>query len=203
MSIYVTPVTSSLMIQLVLMVEILGVTTTPKDMVPWDVSEAISKGLGIQRQAVTPAKPHGGVNGHMTANMPVLVRRVWMGWESLRERLEALLVQSGGAELVLLLASRPWMVWRSPQLPPLVRMDTELFPTPRTLGLSSPCWILVHRVSLGHWWVGSLDSDPPPSQKGPLPGTPPHWRRRGTTSPPPSTPSHSQLVGMAPLQQMD
>ena len=31
-------------------------------------SEAISKGSGIWRQAVTPAKPHGGVNGHMTAN---------------------------------------------------------------------------------------------------------------------------------------
>ena len=68
MSIYVTPVTSSLMMQLILMVEILGVTTTPMDMVPWGVSEAISRGSDIQRQAVTPAKPCSGVVGHMTAN---------------------------------------------------------------------------------------------------------------------------------------
>ena len=53
MSIYVTPVASSLMMQLILMVEILGVTTTPMGMVPWGTSEAISKGSGIQRQAVT------------------------------------------------------------------------------------------------------------------------------------------------------
>ena len=38
------------------------------DMVPWGVSEAISKGSGIQRQAVNPAKPHGGVDVYMTAN---------------------------------------------------------------------------------------------------------------------------------------
>ena len=121
-----------------------------------------------------------------------------MGWGSSREGLEALLVQSGGVELVLLLALRPWMVWRSPQQPPLVRMDAELLYTSRTLGLSSPCQILVHRVSWGYQWVGSPDSDPPPSWEGPLPGTTPNQRRRGTTSPPPSTPSCSWLVGVAP-----
>ena len=68
MSIYVTPVASSLMMQLVLMVEIPGVATTPIDMVPWGASEAISKGSGICRQAVFPAKLHSGVDGHMTAN---------------------------------------------------------------------------------------------------------------------------------------
>ena len=68
MSIYVTPVASSLMMLLVLMVEIPGVTTTLMDRVPWGASEAISNGSGVHRQAVTPAKLHGGVVGHMTAN---------------------------------------------------------------------------------------------------------------------------------------
>ena len=68
MYIYVTPVASSLMMWLILMVEILGVTTTPMDMVPWGTSEAISKGSDIQRQAVTPVKPDGGVIGCTTAN---------------------------------------------------------------------------------------------------------------------------------------
>ena len=126
-----------------------------------------------------------------------------MGWESLIERLEALLVQSRGAELVLLLALSSWMVGRSPQWPPLVGMDAELFTTPRTLGLSSLCLTLVHRVSWGCQWMGSLGSDPPHSWEGPLPGTPPHWRRRGTTSAPLLTPSCSWPAGMAPLQQAD
>ena len=68
MSIYVTPVASSLMIQLMLMVEILGVVTTPMDRVLWGTSEATSDGSCICRQAVTPAKPHGGVIGRTTAN---------------------------------------------------------------------------------------------------------------------------------------
>ena len=59
-----------------------------------------------------------------------------MGWESLVERLEALLAPSRGVELIPLLASRPWMVGGSPQQSPLVRMDVELSPTPKTLGLS-------------------------------------------------------------------
>ena len=53
---------------LILMVEILGVTTTPMDRVSWGASEAISNGSGVHRQTVTPAKLHGGVIGRMTAN---------------------------------------------------------------------------------------------------------------------------------------
>ena len=68
MSIYVTPVASSLMMQLILMLEILGVTITPMDRVLWSASEAISNGSGVCRQAVTPVKPHSGVIGWMTAN---------------------------------------------------------------------------------------------------------------------------------------
>ena len=46
--------------------------------------------------------------------------------------------------------------------------------------------------------VESPDSDHPPSWEGPLPGTPPHWRR-GSTLPPPSTPSHSaSMRGLPP-----
>ena len=56
------------MMQLVLMMEILGVATTSMDMVPWGTSEAISNGSGVCRQAVTPAKLCGGVIGCMTAN---------------------------------------------------------------------------------------------------------------------------------------
>ena len=126
-----------------------------------------------------------------------------MRWESPIEGLEALLVQPGGAELVLLLASRPCMVGRSPQQPPLVRRDVGFFPTPRTLDLSSPWPALVHRVSWGHQQAESPDSDHPPSQEGPLPGTPHHQRRRGSTLPPPSILSHSWLAGMASLQQAD
>ena len=105
-----------------------------------------------------------------------------MGWKPLAERLEALLVRFGGAELVPLLALRSWMFGGSPQWPSLVGMDVEHFPIPETLGFSFPWLTLVHWV---HWWKGSSVSDPPPSLEGPLPRTPPHQRRRGTTSPPP------------------
>ena len=67
-SIYVTPIPSSLIIWLMLMVEILGVATTPMERVSWATSEAISNGSCVHRQAVTPAKPCGGVIGQMTAN---------------------------------------------------------------------------------------------------------------------------------------
>ena len=67
-SIYMTPVALSLMMWLVLMVEILGVATTSMDRVSWGASKAISNGSCVRRQAVTPAKPHGGVVGQMTAN---------------------------------------------------------------------------------------------------------------------------------------
>ena len=51
----------------------------------------------------------------------------WVGWKPLVERLEDLLVRSGGAELVPLLALRSWMFWGSPQQPSLVGMDVEFF----------------------------------------------------------------------------
>ena len=67
-SMYVTPVASSLTMWLVLMVEIPGVATTPMDMVPRGAPEATSNSSGVHRQAVTPAKPCSGVVGSTTAN---------------------------------------------------------------------------------------------------------------------------------------
>ena len=66
-SIYMTPIASSLIMQLMLMVEIPGVTTTPIDRVSWGTSEASSNGSCVHRQAVTPAKLHGGGVGQTTA----------------------------------------------------------------------------------------------------------------------------------------
>ena len=68
MSIYVTPIASSLMILLMLMVEILGVAITPIERVSWGTSEAISDGSCVHKQAVTPVKLQGGVFGWTTAN---------------------------------------------------------------------------------------------------------------------------------------
>ena len=97
-----------------------------------------------------------------------------MGWESLVERLEALWVSSGGVDLILLLASRPWMVEGSLQQPPLVRMGVELSPTPKALGISFLRLALAHRAPWGHQQKGSLDSHPLLSWEGPQPGRLPH-----------------------------
>ena len=79
-------------------------------------------------------------------------------------------------------SSWPWglrWVGDLPSSPPLVRRDAGFFPTPRTLDLSFLWLALVHRVSWGHQQAWSLGSHHPPSWEGPLPGTPPHQRRRG------------------------
>ena len=53
---------------LILIVEILGVTTSPMGMVPMGASRSTSTSFGIHKQAVTPEKPCSGVGGHMSAN---------------------------------------------------------------------------------------------------------------------------------------
>ena len=68
MSMYVTLVASSLMMQLMLTVDIPGATTTPMGMVPRDGSRATSTSSGVNRQAVTPAKPCSRVGGCTSAN---------------------------------------------------------------------------------------------------------------------------------------
>ena len=128
MSIYVTPVALSLMMWLILMVEIPGVTTTPMAMVPRGTSEATSNSSGVHRQAVTPAKLHGRVVGCMTANA-CTGEECLGGWESSMEKLEALLVQSRGAELAHswpqglgwlgdLPSSHDWLGWMQNFFPP-------------------------------------------------------------------------------------
>ena len=73
---YVMPITSSLTIQLALILEIPGVATSPMGMVPMGVSRSTSTSSGICKQAVTPKKPHGWVGGCMSAN-------AWDGKEGL------------------------------------------------------------------------------------------------------------------------
>ena len=48
--------------------EISGVATSPMGMVPMGASRSTSTSSGICRQAVTPAKLHGGVGGCTSAN---------------------------------------------------------------------------------------------------------------------------------------
>ena len=67
-SMYVMPVASSLMTQLMLTIDILGATTTPKGMVPRGSSRATSTSSGVSRQAITPVKPCIRVVGHTSAN---------------------------------------------------------------------------------------------------------------------------------------
>ena len=67
-STYVTPVTSSLMMWLVLTLEIPGVTTSPMGMVPMGASRSTSMSSGIHKQAITPEKAHGRVGSCMSTN---------------------------------------------------------------------------------------------------------------------------------------
>ena len=149
MSIYVTPITSSPIIQLMLMVEILGVITTPMDRVLWNASEANSNCSCFCRQAVTPGKLHSGVVGWVTANA-----------HTGKEGLDGVGVSGWGAggfdgpakgnQIGPPLALGPSMGGRSTQQPPWVMRDAGSFPIPGTLDLSSPWLALVYRVSWGH-----------------------------------------------------
>ena len=67
-SMYTSPIVSSLTTWLELTLEILGVVTSPMDIVPTGISRPTSMTSGVFRQAVTPAKPQGGVGGHLNAN---------------------------------------------------------------------------------------------------------------------------------------
>ena len=67
-SMYVMPVDSSLMMWLILMVEILGVTTSPMGMVPRGASRGTPTSSDVHRHAVTPAKLHGRVGSRTSAN---------------------------------------------------------------------------------------------------------------------------------------
>ena len=67
-SMYVTLVASSLMMQLVLIVEIPRVATSPMGTVPMGASRSTSTTSGFLKHAVTPEKPHSRVGGHTSTN---------------------------------------------------------------------------------------------------------------------------------------
>ena len=69
-SMYTSPVVSSLTTQLELTLEMPGDITSPMDIVPMGISQPISMTSGVFRQAITLAKPWGGVGSHL---MPVLL----------------------------------------------------------------------------------------------------------------------------------
>ena len=68
-SIYVTPVCSSLMIWLVLMLVIPGAATSSTGKIPTGSSRSTSTSLGAHKKVVTPAKPWGGVGSHARAKV--------------------------------------------------------------------------------------------------------------------------------------
>ena len=67
-SMYTSPIVSSLTTWLELTLEMPGVITSPMDIVPTGGSQPISMTSGVFRQAVTLAKPWGGVGGCLNAN---------------------------------------------------------------------------------------------------------------------------------------
>ena len=67
-SMYTSPVVSSLTMQLELTLEMLGVVTNPMDIVSTGVSQPTSTTSGVFRHAVMPAKPWGRVGGFLNAN---------------------------------------------------------------------------------------------------------------------------------------
>ena len=67
-SMYTSPVVSSLTTRLELTLEMLGVITSPMDIVPMGISQPTSMTSGVFRQAITLAKPWGRVGGCLNAN---------------------------------------------------------------------------------------------------------------------------------------
>ena len=70
MSMYTSPVMSSLTTWLELTLEMLGFDTNPMDIEPTGISRPTSTTSGVFRQAVTLVKPWGGVGSCFNANAP-------------------------------------------------------------------------------------------------------------------------------------
>ena len=141
-------------------------------------SEAISNGSGVRRQAATPWQSHAVESLAVWLSMSVLVRRVWMGWGSL----------IGGAGGFTGPAQGSWVgplldleALHGGEISPVATTGREgcrIFSHPKNFGL------LLSMANSGAQGVlgmsvqaGSLDSDYPPSQEGPLPGTLPHQKK--------------------------
>ena len=67
-SMYTSPIVSSLTTWLEVTLEMPGVITSPMDIVPMGVSQPTSTTSGIFRQAITLVKPWGGVGSCLNAN---------------------------------------------------------------------------------------------------------------------------------------
>ena len=67
-SMYTSPIVSSLTTWLELTLEMQGVNTSPMDIEPTGISQPTSMTSGVFRQAITPVKPEGGVGGCFNAN---------------------------------------------------------------------------------------------------------------------------------------
>ena len=67
-SMYTSPIVSSLTTWLELTLEMPGVITSPMDIVPTGIFQLISMTSGVFRKAVTPVKPQGRVDSCLNAN---------------------------------------------------------------------------------------------------------------------------------------
>ena len=67
-SMYTSPVVSSLTTQLELTLEMLGVVTSPMDIVPTGISQPISTTSGVSGRPLLQQSLGGGVGGHLNAN---------------------------------------------------------------------------------------------------------------------------------------
>ena len=99
------PVASSLMMQLMLTVDIPGLPPPQRAWYPGAV-QGPPPPAPASAERPSPPQSHMAELVAIQVPMPVLVRRVWVGWKPLAERLEALPVRSGGAEFVPFLALR-------------------------------------------------------------------------------------------------
>ena len=165
-STYVTPVMSSFMIRLELTLDIPG--ASPMDMAPVDTSS-------IFKQAVTPLKPCGGVEGFTGATTFVdgevqMEKVLWEdGWEASQ-------VLPGNTGEIFLLVLKPGLPEGFPQQQLPAKMDVIPYPIQRTLQFIPGVVVPVQGVSLGHWWgkgLLNLFFHMPPGHLPP--GKPPHW----------------------------
>ena len=153
------------MIQLELTLDIPG--ASPMDMAPADTS-------GIFKEAVTPLKLHGGVEG-FTGATAFVDGGVWMEMVLWGDRWETSQVLPGNTGKIFLSVSKPRLAEGSPQLQLLAKTDVIPYPIQRTLQFIPWAVVLAQGVSLRHWWGKGLLNSFPHTPLGWLPhGKPPH-----------------------------
>ena len=197
-SMYVTPVTSSFTMQLVLIVTKAGPNTTPIPSGPEDTLQTSSDNWSLHKHAVTPAKPVGSIVCQTTSDSlmgeggsdwvgNILDSSVWQCWTSLSPKLWLWGLVLG---LSIEGESAWWQiqVWRG--IAPSPNQKTGLVASSlQWIPCICPQWL----PSQWHWpvwagcpwawllWVGLLGVPP----KEPCHWIHPHWRRKCSTSSPP------------------